>query len=330
MTAMPAEAAPLAERIVAKIPFWDKLQAIVYSGAVSFWAVGVVAAGYVLVTQAKYFGKSFKYTWDHLNLLWHVHAVPWAGPWLYDHYDTARHIFGRNALESTLAYAFVAMIVPLLVTRQRDKPPLLDKIMVRLGMPSPYQGDLGRHPRTSVLQYLFLPVSMYVAAIPGFILAGLLLFGGMAILHHYGLALWFTPTSWYVATLIGIAGGRLAGHKPAVKAGLDINRFFLGKRLAISYLADAILVKFAEKLISQEQARNELTAMRRTDPGKFYPYSYRLRYQTLLEAHAPVRHYSRWNTVAIIAIVASLVVLGAYGLYVLHYGVKHGYWKPDF
>jgi hypothetical protein len=317
-----------------KIPFLGKIKDIIYAGVLGQWAVGFWSALYVLIFQARYWGKSFKYSWDHLNTLWHFKAVPWIGPWLFDHYDLGRHIFMRDAPEGILGFAVVAMIIPALgafdlATKKRDKPPLLDRVMVRLRMPSPYQGQMGRHPDTSTLQYLFLIPAMLIAAIPGLLVSGVVIFGGMALAPKFGYhSAWLTATSPWVSIVIGLIGGKFAGHKPAVKAGADVQKFYLGKRIALCRAADKILTQFREGLIGQDNARDQLTAMPGVSPSRVYPEVYRHLYRRLLAKGDPVRNYSRRSTLALFVFVAAFVVLGGWGVYLRKYGITHGFWLP--
>jgi hypothetical protein len=320
-----------AEAALVKIPFWGQIQATLYSLAFGQWAVGFWSGVYVLVFQARWFGKSFKYIWDHLNQLWHFNAVPFIGHWLYTSYDVGRHIFLRDAPEAVLAYAAVAMIIPFLATKKRKgKVPLLDKIMVRLGMPSAYQGGMGRHADTSGLQYLFLIPSMIAASLPGEIVMGAVIFGGMAIAHAHGYhSPWLEPTSPWVPVVIGIAGGKFAGHKPAVKAGYDVNQFFIGKRLSLTYAADKILAAFHADEITQDQARNQLTRMRRADPSLLYPAAYRALYEKLLALRVPVRKYTWLSTAVTITVVTVFIIVGGWGVYLRKWGIPHhDFWLP--
>jgi hypothetical protein len=326
------------EAFVGKIPSAGKLQDVIYSLGIAQWAVGFWSALYVLVFEANWLGKSFKYTWDNLNLLWHFKAIPLIGHWLFAYYDVGRHIFLRDAPESVLAYALVAMIIPLLQSKVRDKPPLADRVMVRLGMPSPYQEKLGRHPRTSGLQYLLLMPSMLAASLVGEIPAAAVIFGGMALAHHYGYHPgWLTPTGTFpvgpvhvawVAIVIGIIGGKFFGHKPAVKAGQDIQRYYLGKRLALVYAADVILDQFAAGALNHDEARDKLTGMRRSDPSFWYPAAYRLMYDRMLAARVKVGKYTLLSTIVTVLVVALVVVIGGWGVYLRRYGITHGFWMP--
>lgn len=345
-TAVPQHSA--AEVLAGKIPFWDRAQSLLYSIVAGQWAVGFWSGIYVLVTQAHWFGKSFKYTWDHLNVLWHFRAVPGIGNWMFDNFDLARHIFLRDAPEAVLAYAVVAMIITWLAGKKYQvslvrkaliklglakpkarKVPLIHRILVKMGMPSIYQEDLGRHPDTSPAQYAFLIPSMLFAALFGEIVAAAIIFGGIAFAHRQGYySPWLEPTSPWVSVVIGIAGGKAFGHFPAVKAGYDAQRFYLGKRLAVNYAADQILDGFKDNLISHDKARNELTAMRRADPAIWYPASYRRLYDRLLAARAAVRKYGKLSTVTFALFVLLFVVIGGWGVYLRKYGISHGFWLP--
>jgi hypothetical protein len=317
----------LAEEILPKIPFFGRLKDIGYGVAGTQVAVGIVSALYVLVTQATYFGKSFKYTWDHLDLLWHFHAVPYIGGWLVEYWKVFQHIFLRDAPESVLAYALVVMIF-VKVRPLRDKTPFMDRLLVRLRMPSPYQGRLGRHADTSALQFLLLPFSMLLAAIPGEI-ASAVIFPGMALAHKYGYhSPWLEPASPWVPIAVGIVGGNFAGHKPAVKAGQDVQKFFLRQRLAVAYTAEQWLTGFENGELSLAEARDKLTSMRGTEPSVLYPDSYRWRYRSMLDKRLPAARKGKGETFAIVAFVLVSVVLAGYGLYVRKWGVAHGYWMP--
>jgi hypothetical protein len=328
-----------AEQLAAKVPFLDRIQAIVYSLLVGQWAVGLWSGIYVLVFEAHWFGKSFKYTWDNLNTLWHFKAIPAIGPWLYVHYDIARHVFLRDVPEAILAYAAVAMIITLLASKEKERTPWLDRLFVRLHIPSIYQGrfDVKHGPRkgqrrrsdTSVLQFIFLLPSMLLTAIPGEAIAGAVIFGGMALATKSGYhSQWLVPTSPWVAVAIGIVGGRFAGHRPAVKAGADIQRYFAGKRLAIRYAADAIMDRALADPSTRDEAVNQLTGMRRADPSLFYPVTYRRLYARLLAAHAKVRQYSRASKWVFGIGLLVVLVIGLWGVYLRKYGISHGFWLP--
>jgi hypothetical protein len=314
----------IATDVLDKLPILSKIKDLVYAGVLGQWAVGFWSALYVLIFQAHYWGKSFKYTWGHFK------AVPGIGPWMYAHYDVARHVFLRDAPEAILGFALVAMIIPVIATKKRDKPPLLDRIAVRLGMPSPYQGQMGRHPDTSTLQYLLLLPSMLVASVPGLLISGLAVFGSMAVIPElFGVhSAWFTPTSPWVAVVIGLIGGKFAGHKPAIKAGADVQKFYLGKRVALSRAADKILGQFRDGLISQDNARNQLTAMPGIDPGRIYPEVYRHRFRAMVKQDQPARKYSFVSTLVLLILTALFIVIGGWGVYLRKYGISHTFWMP--
>ncbi len=245
-----------AEALVGKIPFWGKVQAITYSLGLTQWAVGIVTAGYIMLTQANYFGRTNKTVWDGLNDYLHFKAVPWIGGFLYRNWDLARHLFFRNIQEVVLAYAFVAMIIIAVKVSKKalaGKVPWAHRAMVAMRMPSPYQGQLTRrpgpfhavfwqalmqgrrpepvpvHPDTSGLQYVFLVPSMIICELPGLIILSVLVFGAMAIGHRLGFRpAWFYPEATvgvphlklpWVQIIIGLGAARFYGKLPAVKAG---------------------------------------------------------------------------------------------------------------
>ena len=340
---------PAAETLILKIPLWGKIQNTVYSLGLIQWAVGVVTAGYIIITQGTYFGRTNKPYWDGLNDEWHFRAVPGIGRWLWENWDLGRHLFARNILESVLAYAFVAMIVPKLMTKTRTKVPLPHRVMVRLHMPSPYQGRFTvkygprkgqqRNPDTSGLQYLLLFPAVWVASWPGQLVMSVVIFGGMAIAHRAGYhPAWLAPEGVialgpirlpWVAILIGAAGGQLWGHSPAGKAGADIQRRYLDRRLNIAYLAERMLDQFKGGDLTRDKARDELTALPAAQPSELYPATYRHWYDDLLARHAPARPTTRWAKLGSRATVFVLVVLGAYGIYAQRWGIPHrDLWIP--
>jgi hypothetical protein len=343
-------ARPAAEQLILKIPFWGKSQNIVYSLGLIQWAVGIITAGYILVTQGRYRGFSFKKSWDGLNQIWHFRAIPGIGNWLYENWDLGRHFYFRNILESVLAFAFVAMIVPKLATRIRAKVPLAHRIMVALHIPSPYQGRFTvRHGRrkgqprradTTGLQYVFLFPSVWVASWPGQIVMSVILFGAMALGHRAGFTpSWFQPEGVitagpvripWVPILIGVAGGKLWGHSPAGKAGADIQRRLgLDRRLSVYYLAEKLLDQFAAGEITRDKALAQLTALPDALPSQLYPATYRHWYQRLLAERAPARPITRLALFMSRATVLVLIILGAYGIYAQRWGIPHhDLWIP--
>lgn len=329
-----------AEALILKIPFWGKLQNTVYSLGLIQWAVGVVTAGYILVTQADYFGFSFKKSWDNLNQVWHFRAIPEIGNFLYDNWDLGRHLYFRAILESVLAYAFVSMIVPKLMTKPKARVPLPHRVMIRLGMPSPYMGRLRPdHPDTSGLQYAFLFPSIWIASLFGQVVMSVIIFVPMALAHRAGFhPAWLQPEGIitagpiripWVPILIGVAGGQLWGHTPAGKAGADIQRRWLDRRLSVAYLAERLLDAFSAGDLSRDKARDQLTALPDSQPSELYPATYRAWYDRLLAAHTPARPTSRWVRLISWLIVAGLVILGAYGVYAQRWGIpQHDLWIP--
>lgn len=343
-TAQPAPqlAKTTAEQLVGKIPFWGKVQGVIYSLGLTQWAVGIVTAAYILLTQANYFGRTNKKVWDGLNDYLHFKAVPWIGDWLYKNWDLARHLFFRNIQEVVLAYAFVAMIIIAVKVKKRnkDKIPLVHRVIVKMKMPSPYQGQLGRHPDTSGLQYVFLVPSMIICELPGLIVFSGIVFGGMAIGHRLGFhPAWFYPEATigvphlklpWVQIVIGLGAGLFWGKLPAVKAGQDIQRRYLDARLAFRYRAGEILHAFSTNgKYSEDKALDELTAMPRTRPSELYPEAYRRWYDALLKVRAPARPRTRWTTVASRVTVALAFILGGYGIYAQRWGIPHhDLWIP--
>jgi hypothetical protein len=345
MTAVAPSQRPLVDQALGKIPFFNRVQTLGYAVLATQCAVGVVSAIYVAITQATYFGKSFHETWNNLNSIWHFKAVPLIGNWLYAHWDIIRHVYLRDAPESIVAYAFVVMLVapvagPGVVTlfdhlrkifhlpaRNLYKAPFLDKVLIKLHMPSPWQEHEGRPAQTTVGQMLFLPVSMLAAAIPGEVVSSVIIFGSMALASRYGYhSPWFTPVSPWVPIVIGLSGGKFAGHKPAVKVGQDTQRYFLGRRLDLSYTADQWLEYFKTGIATRDEARDHITGLRHSEPNLLYPWSYRARFKALREKHAPAVRGSKVRAMAMSVGLFLLVAATLYGLYVRKWGVTHGYW----
>jgi hypothetical protein len=364
MTAIPAEHVPvgatsrLTEEILPKIPFFGRLKDLGYSVLVSQYAVGVMSAIYIIIWQGTYFGRSNKPYWDGLNQEWHFKAVPWIGQFLYDNWDIGRHLFFRDALESVLAYALVVMVIvkikplygasPLRRMLHRfagvplpsgRKIPLVHRVLGFCHMPTPYQGDMTRllirrgQPRraqTTPLQYLMLLPSMFLASVPGMAIVAAIVFGGMAYAHHLGYhSQWLTPESPWIPIAVGIGGGNAFGHLPAVKAGQDVQRYFLLMRLATAYFAEAILRGFLAGSITLDQARDDLTALRGTKPGKLYPDVYRARYDLLKARREPADRGSRLEIFSVLAFVVVVTVLAGYGLYARKWAIPHNdLWIP--
>ena len=335
------------EALILKIPFWGKIQNTLYSLGLIQWAVGVVTAGYIIITQGTYFGRTNKIVWDGLNNYLHFKAVPWIGNWLWDNWDLGRHLYFRAILESLLAYAFVAMIVPKLMTKPKKKVPLPHLIMIRLGMPSPYMGRVPtlrgrpRHEDTSGLQYILLFFSVWVASLFGQAVMSVIIFVPMALAHRAGfhpawlqpegiITIGFVRIPW-VPILIGVAGGQLWGHTPAGKAGADIQRRYLDRRLSVAYLAENLLDRFKAETLTRDKARDQLTGLPDAKPSQLYPATYRHWYERLLAVHALARPTTRLNRFISWAVVAVLVVLGAYGIYAQRWGIpQNDLWIPSW
>jgi hypothetical protein len=352
MTAAPRSAQPVTEQIAEKIPFLGKIQNLVYGAILSAVAVGIPTAIYVITTQGVYFGKSFKYTWDNLDKLWHVSAIPLIGDWMVRYWDVFRHLFLRDDPEPLLAFALVAVIVVKQLAL-KDKTPLIDRfLLIPLHMPSRYQSRYttwrGRRSGTaqfrradpSLPQILLLPLSILVAAIPGEAVASAIIFPALAFEHSRHQMLGVGPETWWVIILIGVAGGAFAGHSPAVAVGEYLQRYFLGRRLLVAYAAEKIMTALAvgwsiespqERRESLAIARDQVTAMRSTHPSVVYPPAYRIRYDDLLIARYQPRPRGKVMVVSTWLFVAALLVLAVYGLYVKYIGLKvldGNFWKP--
>jgi hypothetical protein len=254
-----------------------------------------------------------------------------------------------------LAYALVVMVIvkikplysPPLSYRLRkalhlpvsgyeNRIPVMHRVLGFLHMPTPYQRDMtgwrgkSRSADTTPLQYLFLLPSMVLAALPGEIVMAAILFGGMAVAHHQGYySPWLEPTSPWVPIAIGIAGGNAFGHLPAVKAGQDVQKYFLRMRLAIAYFAEDLLNRYRAGDVTLDYARNEITALRGTEPGVWYPDVYRARYRLLKSRNEPADRGSRLEKTGIVLFLFVMTLLAGYGLYVRKWGVSHGsFWIP--
>jgi hypothetical protein len=111
-------------------------------------------------------------------------------------------------------------------------------------------------------------------------------------------------------------------------ADQDIQRRYLDVRLAIAYRAVEIMQGYKDGVITEDDARDRLTALPRTRPPELYPASYRRWYDALLKAHASARHRTRQATIASRVTVALAVILGIYGIYIQRYGIHHGsFWQ---
>jgi hypothetical protein len=326
--------------LLRKLTLGEKLQNLVYSVLGGHAGVALVSAVYVLVLQAKYFGFSLKYSWDHLPQAWHMtqlHIFGWGlGPWLETHWTVARHYYGRNIPEGVVGLSIILIILAK-AKPVTGKPGPVDRALVRLGFPSHYQWLMGRHERASGLQIVLLPVTMLIAALPGVIVSSVIILGGTALLHRYGYHLNVAAPRWTVAytagsvwqpLVIGACGGWLFARKSVSKVADDVQLHFLEIRLKVAYAADKILQAFRDGGMTLAAARDALTPMKRTQPVKAYPPVYRIRYQALLDAEVRPEQHGRGTTVLMAAVLVVLPVLTAYGLYVRYWGAKHGLWVP--
>jgi hypothetical protein len=353
----------ITEEILPKIPFFGRIKDIGYSVGVSQYAVGVMSAVYIVIWQGTYWGFSLKPYWDGANNYLHFKAIPWTGPFLYDNWDIGRHLFFRDALESVLAYALVVMVIvkikPLYapglgykIRRRlglakpwdpsRRKIPLVHQVLGFCHMPTPYQGDMirwlhrpgrvrrTRSAQTTPLQYLMLLPSMFLASVPGMAVMAAIVYGGMAYAHHRGYhSPWLTPESPWVPIAVGVAGGNAFGHLPAVKAGQDVQKYFLRMRLAVAYFAEELLRRHHDDEITLDQARDEITALRSTKPGKLYPDVYRARYDLLKSRNEPADRGTRLEIFSVLAFVFVVTLLAGYGLYARKWAIPHNnLWIP--
>jgi hypothetical protein len=193
-----------------------------------------------------------------------------------------------------------------------------------------WTGHGPRKSQTTPLQYLLLLPSMFLASVPGMAVAAAVIYGGMAYAHHRGYySPWLTPESPWVPIAVGIAGGNAFGHLPAVKAGQDVQKYFLKLRLAIAYFADALLNRYHADEISHDEARNTITALRGTKPGRWYPEVYQARYDTLYARREPADRGGKLERATVLLFVLGLAVLAAYGLYARKWAIPHNdLWIP--
>jgi len=332
-------AARTSDEVLGKIPFSGRIKDAIYLAAGPLAAVGIIATLYVLVTQASYWGDSLKPIWDNLDRIWHFAAIPGIGNWLVAHWDIGRHLYLRGVPETVLSYALVMMLFATVKPLKR-RTPAIDKILIFAHMPSPYQARYNRWiwhrgqprpERTSGLQYLLLVPSMLIAMLPGTIICSVAAFGLIALAHKYGItAGWLNPDAFWVSLFIGLGAGKLAGHRPPLKAGQDVQRFFLGGRLAAAYTAESLLTSYHDGPRDGKPlaaARDALTSMRGTQPGAIYPARYIARYDRLLELRAPAGKRSTWQTIVITAVAVVSAVFAIYGLYITKGPLLHLY-KP--
>lgn len=321
--------------LLPKLPILERLQLLVYGSAATQVAGAICIAGYVLITQARYFGATFKYTWDNMDTLWfHLQNVPKIGGWLVDHWKIFEHIFMRNDPEAVLAAALVSLLIIKKISL-KDKTPIIDRMLCFLRMPSLYQGRVRgeKHERTSALQIIFLFPSMLVAAIFGEALIGIPIFIGIALAHRHGYhAAWLTPEAGWVSGVIGTFGGLFYGHKPALKVGRDVQEHFIHRRLAAAYHAEVVLKDFKAGRVELETARDDLTGLPDTEPNWYYPPLFRHWYRALLGEHVQMTNgRGKMTTFVITAVLPVVTLLAFYGFYIRYVGipVQHGkFWMP--
>lgn len=318
-----------------KLPLFGQAKDTTYFLGLTQVAIGVVYTAYIAITQATYFGSSLKDSWDNLDKIWHFGAIPWIGSWLVQWWDVGRHLYGRDEIETIVCYALVILV--LAKARQlKGKIPFIDRFMIFLHIPSPYQGrhvnrwgprkGQCRRPETSLLQYLFLLPSMLLLAIPGTIIMSVIVFGGMALAHRAGYhAGWLNPEAVWVPIVIGIGGGNFAGHRPALKPGQDVQKSYLKRRLFIAYAAEKLLGLFKTGELSLGEARDQLTAMRDAAPSQLYPEAYRLRYAAMLADRVDAKPAHWWERPRTVLLSVLFTAMALYGLYAKWIGIPSGH-----
>jgi hypothetical protein len=327
---------PIPSLALPKLSAADRLQNLLYSIAGGHAGVWIVSAIYVLIFEAKYrlFGVTIwlKHGWDNLPA-----NAGLRGSWLDQHWDTIRHLYFRNVPEGILG---LLLILAVLAKAKPVGPPgRLDKLLVRLGFPSHHQGQLGRHERVSALQVIFSPVTVLLASLPGVIVGSLLIFGLPPLMRHYGVHVLssFHPPSWTDAYLagnswqplaVGALGGWFYGRKSFSKVADDVQLFFIERWLNRAHAADAILARLGAGTITQTEARDELTDLRATKPGRLYPPGFRHRYRALLNAGVTAEEHGRWISILMPLVVFVLTVLAIFGAYIRLWYAKHLGWLP--
>lgn len=324
-----------ANEYLPKLPLFSQGKDTVYFAAFTQIAVGVAYSAYIAITQATYFGFSLKQSWDHLDRIWHFAAVPWIGSWLVHWFNVGRHLYGRDEPETIITYALVIIFL-VKVKPPKDKIPAVDRVMIALHMPSVYQGRVRhrfglhagelRRADTSGLQYLFLLPSMLVMQVPGLIAMSVAVFGGIAAAHRAGYhAGWLAPDAWWVPIVIGIAAGAFWGHRPANKAGYDIQKSYLKRRLWVAYAAEALLGKFLAGELTLAEARDLITGMRDAKPSQLYPDAYRFRYDQMLADRASARPAAWWERPRTVLLSGIFAAAALYGLYAKWIGIPSGH-----
>lgn len=332
-----AASAEVPNLVLRRLSATDRLQNLLYSIAGAHAGVWIVSAIYVLIFEARYrvFGVTIwlKHGWDHLPA-----QIGLGGSWLDQHWDTVRHVYFRNVPEGILGLLLILTI--LARGKPVGQPGRLDALLVRLRFPSHHQGQLGRHERVSALQVILSPVTVLLASLPGVIVGSLLVFGLPPLLHHYGVHPLgsFRPPTWADAYLaghswqplaVGALGGWFYGRKAFGKVADDVQLFFIERWLNRAQAADAILGRLASGTISQTEARDELTQLRATRPGRIYPPTFRNRYRAMLAAGVTAQAHSRWTSFLMPLVVLMLAVLAIFGGYIrLWYAGHPTGWLP--
>jgi hypothetical protein len=329
-------AQPVPKLAKPRLTLADIGQNLVYSVIGGHAGVWIVSALYVLVFEAKYrvFGTTIwlKHGWDNLP-----GNIGLGGSWIDQHWETIRHLYFRNVPEGILGLLLILVILA------KDKPvgppDRLDRLLVKLRFPSHHQGMLGRHGRVSALQVILSPVTVLLASLPGVIVGSLLVYGLPTLLHHNGIHLlsgWHPP-SWSQAYLaggswqplvVGALGGWFFGRRSFSKVADDTQLFFIERWLDRAYAADAIIGKFEAGSLTRNEARDELTRLRATRPGRLYPPRFRHRYEAMLSASAAVEEHGAWISILMPLVVFVLTVLALFGAYIRLWYAKHGGWLP--
>jgi hypothetical protein len=318
-----------------RLPLFSQVKDTTYFAGLTQVAVGVAYTAYIAITQATYFGFSLKGSWDNLDKLLHFAAIPWIGSWLVRWFDYGRHLYGRNEPETIITYALVVIFL-VKVKKLKDEIPAADRFMIALHMPSPYQGRVrhrwGRHAGelrrtdTSLLQYVFLLPSMLLMQLPGLVGMSVVVFGGIAAAHRAGFhAGWLSPYAWWVPIVIGVGAGAFFGHRPANKAGYDIQKSYLKRRLAVAYAAEELLDRFHDGELSRDEARDQLTGMRDAKPSQLYPDAYRFRYDWMLRDRATAEPAHWWERPRAVLMLTVFAVMAGYGLYAKWIGIPSGH-----
>jgi len=338
MSATASQAAqPLPKLAMPRSTPADLGQNLLYSVIGGHAGVWIVSALYFLLFEAKYrvFGHTIwlKHGWDHLP-----QNMGLGGSWLDQHWETIRHLYFRNIPEGILGLLLI--LVVLAKAKPVGKPGRLDKLLVRLRFPSHHQGQLGRHERVSAPQIILSPVTVLLASLPGVIVGSLLVYGLPVLLRHAGVNLLpgLHPPSFARAYLaggswqplaVGALGGWFFGRKSFSKVADDVQLFFIERWLGRAYEADAVIGEFEAGRVTRTEARDQLTRLRATRPGRLYPPTFRHRYRALLDANAAVEEHGAWISILMPLVVAVLVILALFGAYIrLWYATHTNSWVP--